>query len=311
MTYYRGSEDAARVTDEIRTFGAKCDTLQCDVADPDFPPLAAGDYTPSHIFYFASPPIFVRSEHGYDPRVFRRFSEVYVDGVYRTYRAVRTHWSDQLTLFYPSSVAVGEPSSGLAEYAAAKAAGEVLCRQLEADDGVGARVHRPAPGLLHGREHLEPEDDRLEPLLLTPVERSKAHLLDDVLVSILSQLLFLVLVAVGLPVLAGGRGGFGIFMGPTADFLLAWPLVALVIGLLFERFWQHLNPVTATAILVFGGIIVLYPIGIAWVAAVAGVPLSRAAMAAGAFIPGDIAKAVATAAVALTVKRSYPLIRAA
>src|SRR3954463_8239774 len=39
----------------------------------------------------------------------------------------------------------------------------------------------------------------------------------------LAILLFLALVAVGLPLLSGGRGGLGVFFGPTAGFLLSWP----------------------------------------------------------------------------------------
>ena len=42
----------------------------------------------------------------------------------------------------------------------------------------------------------------------------------------LAMLLFLALVAIGLPVLAGGRGGLSVFVGPSAGFLYAWPLGA-------------------------------------------------------------------------------------
>jgi biotin transport system substrate-specific component len=52
----------------------------------------------------------------------------------------------------------------------------------------------------------------------------------------LSLLLFLGLVAAGLPVLAGGRGGLSVFAGPTAGFLGAWPPAAFVIVALVERF---------------------------------------------------------------------------
>jgi biotin transport system substrate-specific component len=51
----------------------------------------------------------------------------------------------------------------------------------------------------------------------------------------LSMVLFLALVAAGLPLLAGGRGGLGVFAGPSAGYLLAWPLAALLIGWMVER----------------------------------------------------------------------------
>lgn len=61
----------------------------------------------------------------------------------------------------------------------------------------------------------------------------------------LSMILFLILVAIGLPLLSGGRGGFGVFMRPTGGFLLGWVVTAVVVGLLVERLWQRLGYVTA------------------------------------------------------------------
>ena len=42
----------------------------------------------------------------------------------------------------------------------------------------------------------------------------------------LAILLFLILVAVGVPILAGGRGGFGVLLGPGGGFLFSWPIAA-------------------------------------------------------------------------------------
>ncbi len=43
----------------------------------------------------------------------------------------------------------------------------------------------------------------------------------------LASALFILLVALGFPVLSGGRGGFGILFGPGGGFLLAYPVAAL------------------------------------------------------------------------------------
>ena len=48
----------------------------------------------------------------------------------------------------------------------------------------------------------------------------------------LSILLVLALAAIGLPVLAGGRGGLGAFVGPTAGYMAGWVAGAFVIGLI-------------------------------------------------------------------------------
>ena len=53
----------------------------------------------------------------------------------------------------------------------------------------------------------------------------------------LSVLLFLLLVAIGLPLLSGGRGGLGAFATPSAGFLLGWPIGAFVTGLIVEK-WR-------------------------------------------------------------------------
>jgi biotin transport system substrate-specific component len=124
----------------------------------------------------------------------------------------------------------------------------------------------------------------------------------------LSMILFLILVAIGLPLLSGGRGGFGVFMGPTGGFLLGWVVTAVVVGLLVEHSWQRLGYVTAFFASATGGIVVLYGIGIPWSAAVARIPLSTALAGSMPFLPGDIVKCVIAASVIVIVKKSYPII---
>ncbi len=52
----------------------------------------------------------------------------------------------------------------------------------------------------------------------------------------LSVIVFLLLVVAGLPLLSGGRGGIGVFAGPSAGFLLLYPVVAFMIGAIRDRF---------------------------------------------------------------------------
>lgn len=120
----------------------------------------------------------------------------------------------------------------------------------------------------------------------------------------LALLLFLVLVAAGLPLLSGGRGGFGVFFGPTAGFLVSWPIAAFVVGLLTRRAENLAWSVLGIAV---GGIGVVYAIGLPWTAAVAHLPLTKVVLASVAFLPGDALKVVLTALVERTVRRSYPL----
>ncbi|GLQ06814.1 biotin transporter BioY [Sneathiella chinensis] len=124
----------------------------------------------------------------------------------------------------------------------------------------------------------------------------------------LSIILFLVLVAVGLPLLSGGRGGLAAFAGPSAGFIYGWVICAFIIGLAIEAFWDRLNVFNVAATLTVAGIFLLYAIGIPWLAVVAGIPFEKAFFGSVAYIPGDAVKMVVATAVILTVKRSYPLI---
>jgi biotin transport system substrate-specific component len=118
--------------------------------------------------------------------------------------------------------------------------------------------------------------------------------------------LFLLLVAIGLPVLSGGRGGLGVFAGPTVGYLIGFPVAAWVTGAMVYhrgapyRFWWGLVSVFT------GGVVVLYSIGIPVTAWRAGISLQAAVVGSAPFLVGDCAKAVVAAAVAGAVHRAYP-----
>lgn len=121
----------------------------------------------------------------------------------------------------------------------------------------------------------------------------------------LAVLLFLGLVAAGLPLLSGGRGGIGVFAGPSVGFLVGFPVAAFVAGWVMER--TTLSPaVAATAASVIGGIGVLYVFGIIGMAVVLDKTLGEAAFLAGAFLPGDAVKAVIAGLVTQSLSRMRP-----
>jgi biotin transport system substrate-specific component len=124
----------------------------------------------------------------------------------------------------------------------------------------------------------------------------------------LAIVLFLVLVAVGLPLLAGGRGGFGVFLGPTGGFLIGWAVSAFVIGWLIEKYWDRLNVINTAVIIAFGGVVVMYAIGNAWVAVAVDISYWKATVGSAPFLVGDALKVFVATGAALAVKRSYPLV---
>ncbi|MBP2435424.1 biotin transporter BioY [Microbacterium amylolyticum] len=117
-------------------------------------------------------------------------------------------------------------------------------------------------------------------------------------------LVFLLLVAIGLPVLSGGRGGLGVFVGPSAGYLIAFVPAAIVVGLIAHSgrlTWWRVGLGT-----VVGGLFVMYALGIPVAAAVTGQPLSLTALQALAFVPGDLIKAVLATLLTLALFRAYP-----
>jgi biotin transport system substrate-specific component len=126
----------------------------------------------------------------------------------------------------------------------------------------------------------------------------------------LALLLFHLLVAAGLPLLAGGNGGLSVYPGPTGGFFVGFLPGAFVIGWLTERAWHRLTLPLAFAINVLGGIVVLYAVGIPWLSVAAGLPLAKAALGSLVFLPGDCVKAALAASTAVTLRRAWPLLQA-
>lgn len=129
----------------------------------------------------------------------------------------------------------------------------------------------------------------------------------------LAYALLVVLVAIGLPVLSGGRGGLGLLMGPTAGYIFGWIVGAAVTGLLAERLVaERQSAVRQMAgfflASVIGGILTVYALGIPVVWLVAGTPLDTVALGSLAFLPADLLKAAIATLAARAVMIGYPLL---
>jgi hypothetical protein len=131
VTWQTGQLDAEKVAQEIRLAGGSCETLAYDSRRPAADQLSRLTETPSHAYYFATPAIARPSSGIFATERLSEFLAVYVDGFWDLSRALRTH-QPGLSLFYPSSVFVAERPKGMTEYAMAKAAGEVLCADMNA-----------------------------------------------------------------------------------------------------------------------------------------------------------------------------------
>ena len=111
----------------------------------------------------------------------------------------------------------------------------------------------------------------------------------------LAMLLYLAEGALDLPVFAGGLGGFPLLLGYTAGYLWAFPIAAFVTGLLCERGLDRRYLTSALAML--PGSLIIYALGVPWLAVVLHLNLAQAALAGMVpFLIGDLLKLLIAAA---------------
>ncbi len=121
----------------------------------------------------------------------------------------------------------------------------------------------------------------------------------------IAMLVYLAEGAAGLPVFAGGSGGFIHLVGFTAGYLWACPIAAFATGLLCERRLDR--SIFTSALAMLPGTLIIYALGVSWLAVVLSLnPLKAFTLGMLPFIPGDILKLVIAAAllpVAWTIVR--------
>ena len=110
----------------------------------------------------------------------------------------------------------------------------------------------------------------------------------------ITVLAWLLEAALGMPVLAGGKGGIAPFIGPTAGYLFAFPVGAMLMGWLAARGWNGTHPLRAFwAMLLSTTLIVL--LGGAWLSALIG-PAKGWQLGVLPFLSGDVLKSAMGAA---------------
>lgn len=122
----------------------------------------------------------------------------------------------------------------------------------------------------------------------------------------LAILIFELLVLAGLPLLAGGRGGALVFVGPTAGYLVGWLIGAWVIGAVIAALPKLPIWISSAAAFALGGIVAVYIPGIIWFAFVNKFPLLAVAQGNLPFLIGDSIKIVIAVIVVSALKATYP-----
>jgi biotin transport system substrate-specific component len=117
----------------------------------------------------------------------------------------------------------------------------------------------------------------------------------------LSQIIYVILGVIGLPVFSGGKAGLGVFMGPTGGYLLGFIAGAYVTGKIVEArkkpglVWIVLAMLMGTA--------VVYMLGVTQLVLIGKLSIEKA-LAVGVlpFLPGDALKIAAASVITMKVK---------
>lgn len=131
----------------------------------------------------------------------------------------------------------------------------------------------------------------------------------------LAVALYLVVGLVGLPIFSGFRGGIGVLAGPSAGYLIGFPVAALCAGLIGYRLLrtQRSPGRTAAGLImaaVLGGFVIMRLMGIPGMVLNGGLSWRDAALADLIYWPGDLLKAVLAGLIAGAVHRAFPRLAA-
>jgi len=121
--------------------------------------------------------------------------------------------------------------------------------------------------------------------------------------------LYTLLGLAGLPIFSGGRSGLGILAGPSAGYIIAFPLAAAAVGwlaaLIIRRTLKYRGALLFAAAMVTS-IVVIHGLGVLGMMVNAKLDWSKAFLADLAFYPGDIIKNVLAVTVALALHKAFP-----
>src|SRR5512143_4134025 len=114
-----------------------------------------------------------------------------------------------------------------------------------------------------------------------------------------SMALYLLVGAIGIPVFAGGKGGFAHFLGPTGGYLFGYLWASWITGFISER--SH-GLMTLDILAVVVGSLTIYAFGVPWLKVVTQMSWQKAFIAGAlSFLIGDAIKTSVVVIVARSV----------
>jgi biotin transport system substrate-specific component len=125
--------------------------------------------------------------------------------------------------------------------------------------------------------------------------------------------LYVLLGLAGLPIFSGGRSGLGVLAGPSAGYILAFPLAAAAVGgltaVVLRRTAGRAGRLRAVLLFVaamVSSIIFVHGLGVLGMMLNAKLDFSKAFLADLAFYPGDLIKNALAVTIALSLHKAFP-----
>jgi len=125
--------------------------------------------------------------------------------------------------------------------------------------------------------------------------------------------LYTLLGLAGLPIFSGGRGGLGVLAGPSAGYIVAFPLAAAAVGwlttLVLRRTAGRAGRFRAVLLFVaamVGSIVFVHGLGVLGMMLNAKLDFSKAFLADLVFYPGDVIKNALAVTIALSLHKAFP-----
>ncbi|WP_285243078.1 biotin transporter BioY [Pseudarthrobacter sp. fls2-241-R2A-127] len=113
----------------------------------------------------------------------------------------------------------------------------------------------------------------------------------------------------GLPIFSQGRSGLGILAGPSAGYIIAFPIAAGVVGWLATVIIKRTSKARALWFFLAAtatSVVVVHSLGILGIALNSKATLEQAFVGDLVFYPGDLIKNVLAAAIAVALHRAFP-----
>lgn len=119
--------------------------------------------------------------------------------------------------------------------------------------------------------------------------------------------IFIMMIAIGMPVLTGGHGGMASLVGPTAGYIWAWLFQPAAFAFLARFVPKKEGALMPNFFLSFALIFILdmvlvFGLGSAWLAHVAHMDFFKAYLGNMAFVPGDMIKVFIATTVATAIQ---------